>query len=350
MIETIGMDEPGRWEETVRSFGRHDVYYLPGYARGLMLNGDGEPLLVHYEGEGCRAVSVVMRRDVSACPELRGAVGPGEVFDLATPYGYGGPLVEGGDASGFASEYEGLCRRMGVVSEFVRFHPMLRNWEGLEGLYGVERLGDTVWVDCSSPEAVWADMTSKGRNMVRKAQKAGLRAYWGRDPGLVGPFMEMYAGTMDRDGADPYYYFGRPVYESLLEDLADNAMWFYVRAGGELAAMAVVLFCNGAMHYHLSASRRELQGLAPTNLLLYEAARWGASNGFRAFHLGGGLGSAHDGLYRFKKSFHRGDDAEFRVGRRVFDAEAYDGLVSARAAVDPSFDPETGYFPAYRGR
>jgi len=39
--------------------------------------------------------------------------------------------------------------------------------------------------------------------------------------------------------------------------------------------------------------------------LLYEAACWGIENGYKTFHLGGGLGSREDSLYQFKKDLTR---------------------------------------------
>ena len=70
---------------------------------------------------------------------------------------------------------------------------------------------------------------------------------------------------------------------------------------GEIAAISIFMFCNERMHYHLSASQKKYQSLAPSNILLYEAALWAANNGYKTLHLGGGVGAEHDGLYKFKK-------------------------------------------------
>lgn len=59
------------------------------------------------------------------------------------------------------------------------------------------------------------------------------------------------------------------------------------------------------MNYHLSGSIWEYANLAPTNLLLYEAALWGCANGCKTLYLGGGVGSGEDSLFKFKKAFYR---------------------------------------------
>lgn len=347
-----------QWDEIVCSFKKYDVYYLSGYVKAFQINGDGEALLLYYNSEEMQAVNVVIKRDVAEDPHFKKFMKENVYYDLATPYGYGGWLIENKSEKDDAvlkeklsAAYLNWCRENHIVSEFVRFHPFLKNWEGLEEIYHEERLGGTVWMDTRNRESIWQNMTSQSRNMIRKAQKNGLKTYWGRDPWIIEPFMEIYRETMDRDQAEKYYYFKRAFYESILEDLKQNAMWFYVKKEGEkeIAAAAVFLFCNGSMHYHLSASRKEYQKMAPGNLLLYEAAVWASAHGYQKLHLGGGVGSGKDGLYKFKKAFYRGEDLDFYIGKKIFDRENYEKLVHMREESDPAYTRGTGYFPEYRG-
>lgn len=110
----------------------------------------------------------------------------------------------------------------------------------------------------------------------------------------------------------------------------------------------MMLFSNEQMHYHLSASEREYMKFAPTNLLLYEAACWGAENGYKTLHLGGGLGSKEDGLFNFKKVFNKNSDTYFTIGRKIFDEEKYGELINIRKN-SGGFDERSLFFPIYRG-
>ncbi len=344
MISVYTLNESEMWDNIVKSFKSHDVYYLSGYVKAFKINGDGEPILIYFESKQTRGINVVIKRDIAEC-EWFDNLEKGKLFDFITPYGYGGWLVEGPDRDLLNKEYTDFCEKENVISEFVRFNPLLENWRGTdcEDIH----LGDTVFMDTSSAEMIWQNISSKNRNVIRKAQKGGLNVYWSRDPEIITPFMEIYNATMDKDGAADYYYFGREFYESVLNDLKHNAMWFYAKLGNEIAAIAIFLFCNEKMHYHLSASRKEYQYLAPTNLVLYEAALWAADNGYTRLHMGGGVGSAHDSLYKFKKAFNRGDDTEFHIGKKIFHKEQYEKLVKLRKE-DVGFDTETRFFPAYR--
>lgn len=339
------LEESPQWDAAVRNFQNYDVYYLSGYVRAFQLHGDGEPLLFLYEGDHLRGINVVMKRDVARDPHFSGTLLEEKYFDFATPYGYGGWLLEGeGNKAPLFAAYEEWCRKNGIVSEFVRFHPVLANQETVRDVYEVAALGGTIAMDISSPEMIWEKLTSKNRNVIRKAQKNRLRVYRRSDPAIYKIFREIYNDTMDKDFADRYYYFMPEFYTSVAEDLAHHAEVFYAQTeNGTIAAVSIMLTANGRMSYHLSGSRRELQNLAPTNLLLYEAALWGCANGCKTLHLGGGVGSGEDSLYKFKKSFYRGEPLRFHIGRKIFCRKRYEKLKGLRTDL-----PESGFFPHYR--
>ena len=347
MIKEILIKDELQWDSVVKSFEQYDVYYLSGYVKAFCLNGDGEPILLYFEGNGVRGINIVMKRNIGLFSKLSSAVEKHPCYDFVTPYGYGGFLIEGNSIDDMEKEYIQYCREQNIVSEFVRFHPLLENHDCVKSIYDLTYLGNTIVIDTQNPEVIWQNFTSKNRNMVRKAQKSGLKVYWTRDESIIDVFMEIYNATMDKDEADSYYYFNREFYESILNDLKYQAMWFYAKKGSEIASIAIFLFANGKMHYHLSASRREYQSMAPTNLLLYEAAVWASQNGYRLLHLGGGLGAGNDSLYSFKKAFNRQSDSHFYIGKKVFQKEVYHALVNARKR-EENFDESSNYFPLYR--
>ena len=347
MITIYTLEDSQKWETIVRSFKRFDVYYLPGYVRAFELNGDGKAILLYFENGNTKAVNVVMKRDIANCAALKGKIEEDYWFDFTTPYGYGGWLVEGDDYQALQQEYESFAERQHIVSEFVRFHPMLQNWVGLGEIYNETLLGKTIFMDTSSEEKIWSNFTSQNRGKVRKAIKNGLEVFWCRDERILDSFIDIYNETMNKDSATDYYYFNKDFFKSIMNDLKYNAMWFYAMKDGEIAAAAVFLFCNGQMHYHLSGSRRKYQSIAPVNLLLYEAALWASMNGYQTLHMGGGVGAKEDSLFVFKKSFNRNEEAEFHIGKRVFNTKKYQELVNLRCVEEPGH-PESGYFPKYR--
>lgn len=346
MLFVYDLTKSEEWDRIVRTFQKYDVYYLSGYTKAFQQNGDGEPLLFYYEDKNLRGINVVMKRDISADIRFYGKIEKQQYFDLSTPYGYGGWLIEGeSDISPLILAYERWCLENKIVSEFVRFHPMLNNHQVMEPFYEVVGLGGTIAMDLSSPETIWANITSKNRNMIRKAQKNGLKIYRAQNSDIYTVFKEIYDKAMDRDHAKEYYYFSEGFYQSVLEDLKNQAQVFYAQAeNGEIAAATIIIGVNGMLNYHLSGSRYEYQKLAPTNLMLYEVALWGAENGYRSFHLGGGRGSQEDSLYSFKKAFYRGEPKRYYIGKKILNQDIYEQLVEMCGEIkNPSF------FPKYRG-
>ena len=344
-LTVIQADAPDKWDALVRSFREYDVYHLSGYVKGLQLHGDGTPLLIYYEDENIRGMNVVMKRDISRTEAFAGKLEENQWFDFITPYGYGGWLTEGGtDTRRLFAVYGEWCRNNRIVSEFVRFHPVADNMDACTQGYTVIPLGHTIAMDLSSPEVIWENLTSKNRNMIRKAQKSGIRIFNGRFPEIYSKFREIYEHTMDADQADGYYYFGSEYYQSLLNDLSREAQVFWAELDGQVIAASIMLASNGKMHYHLSGSLHPYRNLAPSNLLLYQAALWGSANGCATLHLGGGLGSREDSLYKFKSGFNRRSEVRFGIGKKVYMQEAYDTLVEMAGS------PDTGFFPAYRAK
>lgn len=351
MLEIINIDESDKWDSMVKSFSNYDVYYLSGYTKAFKLHGDGDPTLIYYHDEEIRAINVVMIRYIAEDIRFKDKIESNSLFDITTPYGYGGFIIEGNSNDNnlkkFNKEYSDYCSSKNIISEFVRFHPVLKNSKINSEIYEVIDLGKTITMDLISKEQIWNDLSSKNRNVIRKAIKSGVEIYWGRSPELIDEFVPLYNATMNKDDATDYYYFNKEFYKSVLEDLRYNSLIFYALYDQKIISMSMILFGNDNMHYHLSASDREYQSLAATNLLLYEAACWGSENGYKSFHLGGGLGSKEDSLFKFKKAFNKNSETYFSIGRKIFDQEKYDELIEIRLQED-EFDTDTTFFPKYR--
>lgn len=338
------MDKSKEWDDIVKTFKNYDIYYLSGYVKAFKKHGDGEPIMLYYHSNNCRGINVVMIRNIYDDQRFNKDINCKKLFDIITPYGYGGWLVEGNNTEELFKEYEKWCCDNEIVSEFVRFHPVLLNVNVSKKFYEVQKLGSIISMDIFTPEVIWQNLTSKNRNMIRKALKSGINIYNGRNPELYKFFSKIYNDTMDKDNADKYYYFGEDFYNSLIKDIPYNSQIFYAVLEDKIIAASIILFANKKMNYHLSGSVREYQNLAPTNLLLYEAALWGSENGYETFNLGGGVGGKEDSLFKFKKSFFRKEPLEYYVGKRIYNKEKYNELVNLRCFTDKDIN----FFPKYR--
>ena len=292
-----------------------------------------------------------MKRDIAGMKQFRGLLSKGEYYDLETPYGYGGPISDGVKNSvpehiqnDYKKELSEYCRSKHIVSEFVRFHPLLGNHTVLSDAVETRYMRDTIYIDTSVEELIMQNMDSKNRNMVRKAMKSGITVV-NKPITEYNDFVCMYDQTMRRDQADPYFFFEDTYYKEQ-EKLKDNAIVFYAMLEGRPVSGAIMYYNDRYMHYHLSGSLAEYRKLAPSNLMLYEAARWASGRGIKRFHLGGGMQS-DDSLFGFKKQFNKNGRLPFWVGRIIFDQGAYESLLGMRKKADADFDEQNGRMIQY---
>ncbi|MGN6379443.1 MAG: hypothetical protein ACTHNU_10870 [Gaiellales bacterium] len=158
-----------------------DPFFRPEYLRAAAIIGHGEPAA--YRGDGVLYPFLVRPVNGGGC-------------DLTTPYVMGGPLGSGDWRPGFRA----ACRERGVVSEFIRFHPLLRNADGLADVRRW-KLQDAVTVDVQGDDdALFGQMQGRGRTAVRKAQRSGVE---GRAHPDRGRLAEMLGESQRRMDAEP---------------------------------------------------------------------------------------------------------------------------------------------------
>ena len=350
-MNVIQTEEKELWNNIVKSFSDWDVYYLDEYVCSLRLHGDGEPRMIYHEKDGCRICYVVMQQDLADFGPLADSINREEYFDWTTPYGYGGPLTEGGITVGwmadFIKELTCWCKDHKIVSQFFRFHPLLQNQKILEEVSDIVYLKKTVYIDTNDKETIFKNMTPNNRNMVRKAQKHDIEILIDHGE-RIEDFIKIYETTMKKNGAEDYYYFEDQYFDYLIQKMQSNLVFFYALYQDVPVSASIFFYNEKYMHYHLSGTLPEYRKLAAANLLLSKAADWAAENGIKKFHLGGGIG-AEDSLLSFKMHFNRDGLLDFCIGRTIFDQRIFDYLVEVRKNKDKLFDDTKMFLIKYRG-
>lgn len=349
-LEIIPFDEKERWDGIVQSFADYDVYYLQEYVSAFRHAGDGVPFLIYYQGEPMRLCYPVFKSDIAASGAFAGLLEKGRYYDLATPYGYGGPLAEhenAEDIKHFFALLQDYCNQKGIVAQFLRFHPLLGNAALFAGHCDLRNAKRTVWVDATDCAAIWTKLEPRCRGAIQRAQQSDVQIRIDNSEAAQTAFVRLYYATMRRRGAAAYYFFDSRFFEDFFENMAGFYNLFCAYSAGGMISAAIMLCCNKKMHYHLSGSDGVGRRFSPNSLLLYTAACWGADNGFKKFHLGGGV-EADDSLFLFKRSFNKKGQLDFYIGRNVFDNESFNKLVRLRTESDPHFDPDNPYLIQYR--
>jgi hypothetical protein len=341
-----------RWSEVLGSC-EHDFYHLPQYLTLEAKREGGQGLgIVVQEGDKLAFFPLVIR-DLPA--EYRD-IAPG-VRDATSPYGYPCPIFSKGcarDAEFVVLSFEELQRvlcEMSIVTAFFRLHPLIpfdRVHRPDAGIATVDHCS-TIWIDLRKPrEQLLKETRATHRNLIARARREGFVAYEDTALKHLETFGRIYRETMTRLGAAPMYLFDDAYFRAMSEALDCDFHLWVVEKDNEIAAAGLFPTCNGIVQYHLSGTDQKCEKSSPTRLMIAEVRDWAICEGYRAFHLGGGLGSKEDGLFHFKAGFS-GDKATFKTMRLVAMREMYQTLVEKWESLSGGkVKGIEGFFPSFR--
>jgi serine/alanine adding enzyme len=337
MFQVLDLNDSMKWK---RICEQSDIYYSPHYHQIYEGNKEGQPLLFHCKMHNIEVIHPILMREI---PDTG-------YFDLTSAYGYAGPYIRSNNEAyedevlnHFFGKLGEFANENGIVSEFVRFHPLIFNHRKMNQFYDVEYVRDTVYIQTSSIEDVWGSIHSKKRNMIRKAEKNNVEIIDVDPLDNLDHFYNIYISTMDKNEASDSYYLSISYFRKTIELLSDNVKMFVAAVDSEIVSASLFLLKKPYAHYHFSGTLPIGLKLAANDLLLYRMSEYLVENGYTHFHLGGGHTSNDDPLFKFKKRFSKDGRASFHVGKKIHLPEIYNALVE-RANVND----ETNFFPLYR--
>lgn len=280
------------------------------------------------------------------------SIGSEDYFDIVTPYGYGGPIISGCELENkaelikaYQNAFQRYCTEQRIVGEFIRFHPILGNAYDFKPYYDVVYMRNTVGTNLKDfNDPVQAEFSKSTRKSIRKALREGIEYRVTVNPESLDKFKELYLLTMERIGADSYYYFDDSYFSNCLESFGDKIILVEALYEGQVIGAEMHFLYNNMIHTHLSGTLPDFNHLSPVYVMTYAIAEWGKANGAELIHAGGGKTNApDDSLYLFKKKFGQNTEFEFYIGRKVWNEAVYAKLCAAA-----NVSPDEEFFPAYR--
>lgn len=273
-------------------------------------------------------------------------------FDIITPYGYGGPLVtkckEGPKdklIKEFKQEFQKYCKENNIVSEFVRFHPIIDNARDFRSVYEVEKTRKTIGTNIQIYEdPVASEFSKSARKTIRRALKSGVHYKVSENPDDISKFIEIYYSTMERNRASDYYYFDYQYFENCLKCFKDNIVLVEALLGDKVIASGFYFVYNKTIHAHLSGTLKEYLRFSPAYIIKYATVIWAKEHDIELIHYGGGTSNSEDDpLYRFKKKFGKNTEFDFYIGKKIWNLELYNQLCEKTGMKE-----EDSFFPSYR--
>lgn len=275
-------------------------------------------------------------------------------YDIVTPYGYGGPLIENCNSEDidelvneFNRAFQEYCHEQDIISEFIRFQPVIDNARDFMNCYDVIYIRNTVGTNLKDyDDPVQQEFSKSTRKNIKKALQAGVKSHVTLAPENFKQFKSIYHETMARNNADPFYYFDDAYFERLLNYFGENMLLVEVVYMDQIIGMGLNYVYDNMIHTHISGTLTDFQHLAPAYIMQYALVVWGKENGIDLIHDGGGrTNSEDDSLYLFKKQFGKNTRFKFFVGKKIWDAKIYEELCKVA-----DVDLDSDYFPAYRSK
>lgn len=336
------------WDAWVAKCPNADVYHYAGFVCSMNTDTNAQPKLLVFECQYGIVVHPLLFRPLESIDKQFAGF-----FDVTTCYGYGGPAWYAVDnkenelLTFYWQEEEIFLRSQGVVSEFIRIHPLIAPCKVLEGQPMLVTRSHTVAMDLAvSPEEQWNTLSKNHRRNINKAQKAGLTVAFHDQPDntLIDTFGSIYNLTMSRLNASDAYYFPQSCFQGLFKRLPYGMAWLCLAYHkNEIVAAFLNLAGHSFFHYHLGASSDKARDLGANHFLMFESARFSREQEYKKMHLGGGY-SRDDGLTRYKEGFGC-DIFQFQTLQRILLPEIYHTLCLFVGFIQPE---KVSFFPAYR--
>lgn len=221
------------------------------------------------------------------------------LFDISSPYGYGGPISNVDDPP--------LLHRhlydSEVVCEFCRLHPIFEKHQRKILDAKIDRGKEVVIVGFPLKEE------SVSRRIRRALQKS-LHAEFSDCGNMVNEygskyFCDLYRSSMERMGAANHWKFSDEYIDAHFTELAARLFLIAGSGGGERALMTIGRPGHIAYAHFLGSNGKEHNG-GLDERLYFMAADCLRRDGFWYLHLGGGLtDDPEDSLLQFKQGFSK---------------------------------------------
>lgn len=323
-----------------------DIYFCDNYGKLYEGIEQGEAVSWKYEGPEGVVKSQFIIREIPM--KLNGKTW----FDIITPYGYGGPVIEEIKTTkeALVAAYEkafGLyCSSRSITSEFVRFHPIVGNGLDFQSVYQSDLIRKTIGTNLKDYEnPIQQEFSKSCRKKIRQALNKGVTWRVTEAPENLDVFLPIYYSTMDRNNAQDYYYFDEAYFENCLKYFREHLILVEAIFEEKTIAAGLCFVSEQTVHIHLSGTLSEYLYLSPAYILRYAATVWGEEHGYEiVFHGGGRTNESDDPLYTFKKQFGCHTLLDFYVGRKIWNLGVYQKL-----CVLSGKKGNTDFFPSYRG-
>jgi|SRR5271170_2835568 len=354
-FEILTVDD-SRWAELVRQ-SEADIFYEPSYCRFLTEGTPHRPIMLLYEDDLGQVFDVTVVKAISSLSFFADIADqlPHFPVDLASP-DYNSPIVlaDARDSDELLKRYrrsiDQYCSETGVVTEFVRFHPLSNNAAACAQILEMHPGSELIYIDLRSGYKNAFHGYRKGhKSTIKKAAREGadFRFCMSSDIDGLTKVYQLYRETMQRKDAKSVYLYGFEHFQNMARYLGDRLVVMQSLSGGQIASANMFLLGRKHIWFKYSGLDQQLRASGAHTFMLDRAIHWACEQGFDYFMLGGGM-EPGDSTHASKRGFsHR--SAWVHHVKKIHNEQIMNLLVEAKRAYDNRLGLQTmtAYFPSY---
>lgn len=340
------------WNMLLNKFNKNflDIYFRPEYYEIYQNNGDGKALCFYLNSKYGKVLYPFLKNSINDI----GYNLDKKYYDIQSVYGYGGCIYS--NNSNYLKKYfhkifSSYCHNSNIVSEFVRFHPILKNHEFSFPYLKISNNRQTILLDLDQGYEKIFNYTfsSNNRNMLRKANKI-LNARISKDENELRIFIKNYIYTMKKINSKKYYHFSKNYFFEFINNLKKQTYIINVYDEKKTIQNSMILLIdNYYASYHLSGRSKSCTSNYSNNFMISEAIKLAIKKKCKFFHLGGGRTQFQDdSLLRFKLNFSK-KKINFYIGTRIHNKKIYHKICNLwEEKYDKLKEDYKNYFLKYR--
>lgn len=328
MFTVFTLNNFDQWGQMLQRLpvSQQDIYFTPAYYSLYQNYGDGKAQCFVFEKDG----------NIVLYPFLKNSITPlgyeldKEYYDIQGAYGYNGLVASTDDScfiAEFWKEFDAYCQENDIVAEFMRFHPLMKNYKLGEGHFKLIHDRNTVYLDLTqTEEAIFQGFEKSTRKHIQKAEKTiEIRpAHYSEEN--VEIFNRIYRENMEHVHSIPYLFFSLEHFRNMFQ--MDDIEFFIAYQDDVPIACYSGLVSKEYYGNYLRASLTEYNKTGVNTLMYWSMIKSAKAHGCHYVHFGGGTsGDPENSLLKYKMNFSQ-TLSEFWIGKKVHNQKIYDQVVS----------------------
>lgn len=340
IVRVMSLSDRDLWSECVLRLPKdqQDVYFTPQHYQLHEEKGEGKALCFVFELDANLAIYPFLLNSIS----VLGYNLVGEYYDVQGAYGYNGIATTTQDPTfiqGFADAWISWAKDNRIVTEFIRYNPVLKNENLCSWAPPIDVL-DNVLIPLTNYEDIWKHSYERSvRNAVRKSEKYEMDFMVEMCDEITeesyAKFIELYLETMQRRSADDYYYFDETYFCSLRRYMKNHLLLVAALHDGNVISIDLYLHNHINAYGFLSGTKKEFFHLSPNTFLRDRTIKALIDMGFQNYSIGGGL-ARNDSIFKYKKNFSMATESVFYIGKKIHLPEVFSEIKTQWAAKYPT--------------